>query len=77
MTWLLPISGRKMSKILEKLGFQKVHQVGSHARYIHPDGRKTVVSLHGNEELSIGLLKEILNQVKISREEYEKLRREL
>jgi len=77
MTRLLQISGRKMSKILEKLGFQKVHQVGSHARYIHPDGRKTVVSLHGNEELSIGLLKEILNQVKISREEYEKLRREV
>jgi len=54
MTRLLPISGRKMSKILEKLGFRKVHQVGSHARYIHPDGRKTVVSLHGNEELSMG-----------------------
>jgi predicted RNA binding protein YcfA (HicA-like mRNA interferase family) len=77
MTRLLPISGRKMSKILERLGFKKVHQVGSHARYIHTDGRKTVVSLHGNEELSIGLLKEILNQVKISREEYEKLRREV
>lgn len=77
MTRLLPISGRKMSKILERLGFQKVHQVGSHARYIHPDGRKTVVSLHGNEELSIGLLKEILKQVKISREEYEKLRRDV
>jgi len=77
MTRLLPISGRKMSKILEKLGFKKVHQVGSHARYVHPDGRKTVVSLHGNEELSIGLLKEILNQVKISRDEYEKLRREV
>jgi predicted RNA binding protein YcfA (HicA-like mRNA interferase family) len=77
MTRLLPVSGRKMSKILERLGFEKVHQVGSHARYIHPDGRKTVVSLHGNEELSIGLLKEILKQVKISREEYEKLRREV
>jgi predicted RNA binding protein YcfA (HicA-like mRNA interferase family) len=77
MTRLLPISGRKMSRILEKLGFQKVHQVGSHARYIHPDGRKTVVSLHGNEELSIGLLKEILKQVQISRKEYEKLRREV
>jgi predicted RNA binding protein YcfA (HicA-like mRNA interferase family) len=77
MTRLLPISGRKMSRILERLGFQKVHQVGSHARYIHPDGRKTVVSLHGNEELSIGLLKEILKQVKISREEYEKLRRDV
>jgi hypothetical protein len=36
-----------------------------------------VVSLHGNEELSIGLLKEILKQVQISRKEYEKLRREV
>ncbi len=77
MTRLLPISGRKMSKILEKIGFEKVHQVGSHARYIHPDGRRTVVPLHGNEELSIGLLKDILKQIKISRKEYEKLRGEV
>ncbi len=77
MTRLLPISGRKMANILGKLGFQKVHQVGSHARYIHPDGRKTVVSLHGNEELSVGLLRDILKQIKISKEEYEKLRREV
>jgi predicted RNA binding protein YcfA (HicA-like mRNA interferase family) len=76
VTRLLPISGRKMGKILVKLGFQKVHQVGSHARYIHPDGRKTVVSLHGNEELSIGLLRDILKQIKMCKEEYEKQRRE-
>ena len=74
MTRLLPVSGRKMCKILEKLGFEKVHQVGSHARYIHPDGRRTVVPLHGNEELSIGILKEILNQIKLSSEKYETLR---
>ncbi len=77
MTRLLPVSGRKMCKILEKLGFEKVHQVGSHARYIHPDGRRTVVPLHGNEELSIGILKEILNQVKLSREKYETLRQKV
>lgn len=77
MTRLLPISGRKMCKILERIGFEKVHTVGSHARYIHPDGRRTVVSVHGNEELSIGLIKEILKQTKISRDEYEKLRREV
>ncbi len=77
MTRLLPVSGRKMCKILEKLGFEKVHQVGSHARYIHPDGRRTVVPLHGNEELSIGILKEILNQVKLSKEKYETLRQKV
>ena len=77
MTRLLPVTGRKMCKILENLGFEKVHQVGSHARYVHTDGRKTVVPLHGNEELSIGLIKEILKQVKITREIYEKMRQKV
>jgi len=74
MTRLIPVSGNKICRILEKIGFQKIHQVGSHARYVHPDGRNTVVPLHGNECLGIGLLKEILKQVKLSREEYEILR---
>jgi predicted RNA binding protein YcfA (HicA-like mRNA interferase family) len=43
MSNLLPVSGREMCKILEMICFQKVHQVGSHVRYAHPDGRKTVV----------------------------------
>lgn len=74
MTRLVPISGKEMCKILEKLGFVKVHQVGSHVRYIHPDGRRTTVAVHGNEDLSIGLLKDILDQAGISREEFERLR---
>jgi predicted RNA binding protein YcfA (HicA-like mRNA interferase family) len=43
MSRFLPVSGKEMCKILEMIGFQKVHQVGSHVRYAHPDGRKTVV----------------------------------
>ncbi|HLD58150.1 MAG TPA: type II toxin-antitoxin system HicA family toxin [archaeon] len=74
---LIPVSGKEMSRLLEKIGFQKVHQVGSHARFIHSDGRKTVVPIHGNEELGIGLIKEILKQAKISRQEYEKLRQKI
>ncbi|MDD5163022.1 MAG: type II toxin-antitoxin system HicA family toxin [Candidatus ainarchaeum sp.] len=77
MARLIPISGKKLCKLLEKLGFQKVHQVGSHVRYIHADGRKTVVPVHGDEELGIGIFKEILKQVKISRHEYEKLRQKI
>ena len=77
MTKLVLISGRKLCKILERLGFQKIHQVGSHARYMHTDGRKTVVPIHGDEELGKGLLIEILKQTKISREEYDKLRRKV
>jgi len=77
MSRLLPVSGREMCKILEMIGFQKVHQVGSHVRYAHTDGRKTVVPVHGNEELSIGLIKEILKQSRISRETYDELREKI
>ena len=77
MVKLVSISGRKLCKIVEKLGFEKVHQVGSHVRYIHPDGRKTVVPVHGDEELGKGLLIEILKQIKLEREEYDRLRRKV
>ena len=77
MSKLLPVSGREMCKILEIIGFQKIHPVGSHVRYAHPDGRKTVVPVHGNEEFGIGLIKEILRQTRISREIYEEFRKKI
>lgn len=77
MPKLIPVSGRKLCKIVEKLGFELVHQVGSHVRYAHPDGRKTVIPVHGDEELGKGLLLEILKQIELSREEYDQLRRKV
>lgn len=77
MTKLIPISGRRMCKLLEKLGFEKIHQKGSHCRFKHQDGRITVVPVHSNEELGKGLLKEILKQINLNNEKYEELRREV
>ena len=74
MTRLVPISGRKLCKILEKLGFERIYGKGSHIRFRHADGRRTVVPVHGNEEIGVSLLREILRQIKISREEFENLR---
>lgn len=37
MTKLVTISGRKLCKILEKLGFEKVYGKGSHIRFRHSD----------------------------------------
>jgi len=73
MAKLAQISGKEFCKILEKLGFIKTFGKGSYVRFKHPDGRRTVIPVHGNEELGKGLIREILNQIKISREEYEKL----
>ncbi len=76
MVKLVLISGKKLSKIIEKLGFEKIHGKGSHVRYKHPDGRRTVVPIHANEDIGKGLMMAILKQIKISKEEYDKLRLE-
>ncbi len=73
MPKLARISGKELYKILEKIGFEMIRGRGSHVRLKHPDGRRTVVPIHGNEKIGKGLLKEILKQVKLSREEFEKL----
>jgi len=63
------ISGKELCKVLEKIGFQKIYGKGSHIRFKHIDGRRTVVPVHGNEKLGKGLLLEILKQINMSREE--------
>lgn len=75
MTKLVLITGKNLCKIIEIMGFEKIHQKGSHVRYKHYDGRVTVV--HGNELISKGLLNEILIQIKLDKEGYEKLRRRI
>jgi len=74
MTKLVTISGKEMCKLLEKLGFEKIYGKGSHVRFKHPDGRRTVVPVHGNEDLGKGLLREILNQINLTKVDYEELR---
>jgi predicted RNA binding protein YcfA (HicA-like mRNA interferase family) len=46
-------------------------------RYVHPDGRKTVLPVYGKEELSTGLIKKIRKQTRISRKMYEELRKKI
>jgi len=71
MSKLIQISGKEFCKILKKLGFEKIYGKGSHIRFKHSDGRRTVVPVHGNEKLGKGLILEILKQIKLSREEFE------
>lgn len=74
MPKLSPIRGRELIPILEKLGFEKVHQKGSHVRMKHMDGRRTSVPVHSGEKVGVGLLRKILRDVSISRSEFDKLR---
>ncbi|MDP3987082.1 MAG: type II toxin-antitoxin system HicA family toxin [Nanoarchaeota archaeon] len=73
MPKLKRISGKELCKILEKIGFVKIQGRGSHVRFKHPDGRRTVVPIHGNEKIGKGLMREILKQIKLDRDEFERL----
>ncbi len=55
------------------MDFVKRDAEGSHVFFKHADGRTTTIPMHA-KELSRGLLRKILNDIDISREEYEKLR---
>lgn len=74
MPKLSPIRGKVLISILEKQGFKKIHQKGSHVRMEHSDGRKTSVPLHSGEKVGVGLLRKILRDVNVTRSEFDKLR---
>ena len=69
----LPIvSTKQLIKILKDLDFVETRQKGSHKFFKHTDGRVTSVPFHTGD-LGKGLLRKILNQIKISPEELRKL----
>jgi len=73
MVKLVPIKSKKLLKLLLKIGFVERDAEGSHIFLRHSDGRTTTIPMH-RKELSKGLLRKILNDVRLSKEEYEKLR---
>jgi len=67
---LRPLEAEIVIKALVKIGFQPVRQKGSQLIMKHPDGRKTVVSVHPGEELGRGILREIMNDVGMNKKEF-------
>jgi predicted RNA binding protein YcfA (HicA-like mRNA interferase family) len=69
----MPAKVKDLERVAKKLGFQKIRQKGSHARWKHPDGRATTIPDHSNSEIGGWLFFEILKQLGISEENYRKL----
>ena len=65
------LSAKEIFKILNKLGFEKQRQEGSHVFFRHPDGRTTVIPNHPREDVDRRLLNKIIKKdLQISREEF-------
>ncbi|MFP4443281.1 MAG: type II toxin-antitoxin system HicA family toxin, partial [Spirochaetia bacterium] len=54
------ISFNDFRKRVEYLGFNPVRQKGFHIRYVHEDGRKTTIPVHGSKDVPKGLLFKII-----------------
>jgi predicted RNA binding protein YcfA (HicA-like mRNA interferase family) len=72
------MTARDVIRTLERLGFVVRRQVGSHVRLVHPERPEAhvTVSVHAGRDLSEGNLASILRQAGVTREEFERARRE-
>ncbi len=61
------ISGKKLLRLLLKNGYRARRKKGSHVFVESREGTYgTVIPIHGNEDLGIGLLRSILNHLDLS-----------
>ena len=54
------LTGGELLSALQRAGFGVLRIRGSHHFIAHPDGRRTVVPIHGHEIIGPGLLAQIL-----------------
>lgn len=74
MSKLPRISGRELIKKLSKAGFLPQRTEGRHVFLKHPDGRAVTVLLAA--EIGPGLMSDIMNELRITREEFLELLRD-
>lgn len=73
MTKLPLPTAEKLAKFLLQIGFKKIRQKGSHVFYKHSDGRTTTLPFHKGRVISRPLLREILREIEISVDEFNRL----
>ena len=64
------LSSKELCSFLEQVGFEEIRQKGSHRFYRNKEGVGTVVPVHTNKDIGRGLLKAILDEIGMSREEF-------
>lgn len=70
MPRIAPIDPYKLIKLLNKLGFKPIRQRGSHVILINEQGIRIVVPVHPGKKLKPGLIRVIITEAGLTREEY-------
>jgi len=67
----LPVlTGRTVINALEKIGFQAVRKKGSHVQMERENGRLVTIPVHAGKTIGKGLLRKILRDAELTREEF-------
>ena len=73
MTRLRVVGYRELKKVAEAAGFQWVRRVGSHNTFRNSEGKTIVIPDHGSQVIVRPLLRKIIRDMGIEREEYHRL----
>ena len=68
MTRLPVVKSSELIRALERAGFTRVRQAGSHLRLARPDGRVVTVPVHQGQDIGRGLLRKILRDAELTPE---------
>lgn len=60
------LTAREIIAILERKDFCYDRQSGSHAIYIHPDGRRTTIPINSKRDIGKGLLRQIMRDTDLN-----------
>jgi len=71
MSRLTPLRPREVFRKLRRLGFVGPISGGRHARMVHPETGKIVpVPVHKSKDVSVGLIRAIIHEAGITRQEW-------
>lgn len=71
MSRLTPLKPEEVIRKLRRLGFIGPISGGKHVRMVHPETGKIIpIPIHKGRDISVGLIREIINELGISREEW-------
>jgi len=74
MPKLKPLKSKEIIKKLSKLGFVGPIPGGRHIRMVNLKTKKIIpIPIHKGKDISVGLIREIINEVGIDRDEWIKL----
>lgn len=67
------VKPRELIRARERIGFRLLRKSkGSHWQFEHPDGRRTTVPVHRRRDISPGLLRKILRDIEMDRQDLQK-----